>query len=218
MVFRDYKTYVYNPQKTIDESRGEYYSSLLLAMSGRKLLVSRMTQSFLSAIMKSMKGADTRNCHKIAVPHFRQGAGHWCGPAVLRMLLTHWGIEESESRLARRARPNKHDGTPPEKVAAIASSYGLDVFVGMADSLATLTCFLKQKIPVVVCYTEPVHNESHYAIVVGITPTLVVLNDPLHGKHFKLSRSSFRRRWHDEHNRNHRWIMAASSYPLTKCV
>jgi uncharacterized protein YvpB len=132
------------------------------------------------------------------------------------MLLAHFGIKEDEKRLARRARPNKHDGTPPEKMAAIARSYGLDVFVGTADSIAALTYFLKQKIPVIVCYTEPMYNESHYAIVVGITPRFVVLNDSLHGKRFKISRTSFRRRWHDEHNQKHRWIMVATLEPLLK--
>lgn len=74
-------------------------------------------------------------------------------------------------------------------------------------SLKDISKALTNGDPTLVHYTEPSENDDHYALVIEVSATAVVLNDPWNGKNFTVPKSEFMRRWRDTAGKFPRWAL-----------
>ena len=96
----------------------------------------------------------------------------WCGPAVLKMVLKFYGIQKSESELAKLAGTTKNRGTTAFQMTRIFKRFGLKVKIKNDSSFADIKKYLKKNIPVIVDwytrgrsdYADSAIAEGHYSL------------------------------------------------------
>lgn len=151
----------------------------------------------------------------LRVPYFKQDTDYTCGPASLQMVFAHYGIRESEKELTKELKTNPEHGTPHQEMIDGALRRGLHAYVNDHATLGEIQYFLGMGIPVIVHFIEIAAQEDHYSVVIGITDTHVVLNDPWNGEGLRLSHEVFLQRWTCGTEGNcSRWLMALSEGPF----
>lgn len=147
----------------------------------------------------------------VAVPYKRQWLDFTCGPVVLQMVLKYFRIPITRWRAIQLCRTARTTGTARRNLVAAVRSFGLHVHVHTNGTIRELEALTRRHVPVIVNYREPAEEEGHYAVVVGVTKKSIVLHDPYHGPHFRLTHAEFKQRWHGVHTRtNRRWLMAVA--------
>ncbi|RJO59401.1 hypothetical protein C4546_02175 [Candidatus Parcubacteria bacterium] len=131
----------------------------------------------------------------LKLPYFKQINGYACGPAVLQMLLRHYGIAKSQKTLFRQAKTNSKVGTSTTNMVKVLKAYGLKTREFNSANFDILTREIKKSQPILVKYLEPGENEVHYAIVLGLKRENLILNDPWHGRAYAFPKKAFRLRW-----------------------
>lgn len=144
----------------------------------------------------------------LRVPYVRQRLEYACGPASVQMVLAYFGVSKSARWVWRATRVNRN-GTRRRNLVRALRAAGLHVRAHYASSLAEVRSWVSRGVPVIVNYLEPEGDEGHYAVVVGITGTHIIFNDPYHGLRFSLTLSDFRRRWRGSRSIYPRWLLAA---------
>lgn len=145
----------------------------------------------------------------IPIPYCRQETDYYCGPAVLKMVLRHFGIKISQKTLARDAGTDSGTGTFHHAMRTIIKNSGLFSYTKRNATIQEVEMFVRRCLPVIVNYIEP-EGEGHYAIVVGYNANNLIFNDPWHGKHFTLSKMRFENRWHNARKTSRRWLMVVA--------
>lgn len=113
---------------------------------------------------------------EIKYTHFEQSDG-LCGPASLRMLLSHYNKNYSEEDLAKLTDANKEYGAEHEGLIKGVKGLGGYVFEKENGSIAELKYFVKeQKLPVLVDWFEK--DGDHYSVIANITDKHIILLDP----------------------------------------
>lgn len=148
------------------------------------------------------------------VPFFKQSHDHTCGPATLQMVFAYYGKTESQKNIENTLDCHHDRGTSHKKMMGAVRHYGFICHERRNSSMNEVRGFLAQKIPVIVNYTEHLHDEGHYAVIVDATNISVVLNDPWHGKNFKVNLETFEKRWHNSTGRSKKWLLAVSQPPI----
>jgi ABC-type bacteriocin/lantibiotic exporter with double-glycine peptidase domain len=134
------------------------------------------------------------------IPFFPQLNEHYCGPAILQMTLAAYGIEAPQERLAQEARTplDMHSGTELVHMVAVLRSYGLEVDASQNRNIEAVVGALQKDAIVIICYTEPVEEWGHYAIVKEFRGDNIVLIDPdSRTGETSLLTEEFERRWQD---------------------
>lgn len=152
----------------------------------------------------------------ILVPFYSQKFDYSCGAATLRMVLAYWGINRSETTIARMAGTTKQHGTSPTGLVNAIRSMDLSYKRSAQAQLADISAALRRGRPVLIHYREPGEESSHYALVVGMNDKEIIMHDAYHGKDFILSRAEFRRRWIGYLNYPHRnkgWMVEVWRQP-----
>ena len=150
------------------------------------------------------------------VPFYAQQTDYTCGPAALRMALGFFGTHVGETHLVHEVHTSTDYGTHHRWLIAAPGHHRLHTRVHERASLRDIRAALRAGHPVIVHYLEPEGNDGHYAVVVGVGATHVILNDPWFGEHFRIPKRTFKRRWHDEKNRFPSWMMAVSDAPIAR--
>lgn len=151
-----------------------------------------------------------RPAKKIRLPYYAQKTDYYCGPAVLQMVLKYFNFWQPQKKIARAAGTNNDTGTDNHNMIKVATACGFYCYVNNNSTFFEIRHFLEKGLPVIVNYIEPTDNEGHFAVVSGITGRSITLNDPWNGRNFKLSQQEFLRRWHDQKNIHHEWIMVVA--------
>lgn len=133
------------------------------------------------------------------VPFFWQQKDYWCAAASLKMLLAAYGRGGKQSSLARLARTDV-DGVSAFRLQKTLEFLGIACQSKEGGTLTRVRSLLRQRRPVVVGYIEPADGDHHFAIIVGLMKKDVILNDPWHGRGFRMSRREFCRRWRADYN------------------
>ncbi len=129
-----------------------------------------------------------------------------CGPASLKIVAEYFGIAETENRLAKLCKTNIKIGTTGKNIIKAAIDIGLTGRIHDNANYEQIELYLKKKIPVIVNWFSPGQsrpaNQSrmasgHYSVVIGISPTHIVLEDPGLGDKRALKRSEFLKVWFD---------------------
>lgn len=132
------------------------------------------------------------------VPFYPQKNDYYCGPATLEMTLASFGIRASQDTLAKTAKTNKKIGTSTTNLVHTLRAYKLRVRAGNKQTITRIKTALAAGDVVIICYTEPILEWGHYAIVRKITDTRIQLidSDARTGK-TSLMLDEFMRRWKD---------------------
>jgi ABC-type bacteriocin/lantibiotic exporter with double-glycine peptidase domain len=129
-----------------------------------------------------------------------------CGPASLKVVAMYFGIRKSERELARLCKANTTIGTLGKDLAAAARAIGFNATIIDKSDFKTIQYWLNKDVPVIVDWMSPGQSRpvnkskmagGHYSVVVGLTPTHIVLEDPGIGQKRKIERKKFLSVWFD---------------------
>jgi len=126
------------------------------------------------------------------------------------MMLHFFGVEKAEEELAKRLKTNTENGTLHADMIRVAQEEGFYVFENDDSSIVEISGLLRHHIPVIVHFVEPSENDNHYAVVVGVDDTHLLLNDPWNGEKITMEIDDFIERWSSEKRTEDNWLMAIS--------
>ena len=129
----------------------------------------------------------------------------YCGPAVLKMVLSYYGIEKTEQELAELAKTTQELGTDDMEIKRVLEDFGLKVVIQNESSFEDIKQWLDKKVPVIVDwftrgraeYGDSEVPDGHYSIVVGLDESHIYLQDPEIGDLRKIERNDFMKVWFD---------------------
>jgi predicted double-glycine peptidase len=124
---------------------------------------------------------------------FQQRAD-FCGPASLKMVLHHFGIEKTEKQIANKVGATPSLGIEAEDLLKVAKKWGLKGRIQDSSKLEDLTHWVKKKkIPIIVEWFF--EDDGHFSVVVDIDRENVYLQDPDLGHVRAFTRKKFLRIW-----------------------
>ncbi len=113
---------------------------------------------------------------EIKYTHFTQSAG-LCGPASLRILLSHFNKNYSEEDLAKISDASKDYGTEHDGLIKAVKALGGNVFAKENGTIEELKYFVKQeKLPVLIDWFDS--DGDHYSVIANITDKHIIIVDP----------------------------------------
>ncbi len=139
-----------------------------------------------------------------------------CGPAVVKSVLSYYGIDETEESLANELNTNE-EGTTPKEIIAYFINRGFQVD---AKKMTTekLEDYIKNKIPVIICIQAWSRNKNmknysrsfkdgHYVVVTGVDDENFYFNDPSLRTHSGyIPKNKLESRWHDRDKNGKKYI------------
>ena len=151
---------------------------------------------------------------RIKVPFFKQDTPYTCGPASLQMAMDFFGYFEGEKQLKKEAHADYESGTKHKWMMRVAKEKGFYCYEKNESTLDDVCFFLNEKMPVIVHFTEPSENATHYSVITGVENGFVVLNDPWNGEGYQMPEEEFLKRWHTPDGQYVRWFMIISPKPI----
>lgn len=118
----------------------------------------------------------------------------YCGPAALKMALSHYGIEKSEDELARLIGATREAGCEPDQIVSAARALGLIAEYRKNGSIEELKRLVEDDVAVIVDWFSPEEN-GHYSVVAGFEGEMIVLADPHFGDYNRMPIAAFLNRW-----------------------
>lgn len=135
----------------------------------------------------------------IKIPYYKQQTEYTCGPASVRMILASFGIKKSESQIAQKVLVTKKFGTSRKNIQKLLSFFGIRFTVYSHASLSLADRALQKGNTLIINYFDlPPDPEDHYAVIVGITSSHIILHDPYWGRYFEIKRTVFLKRWRNQ--------------------
>ncbi|HVV14944.1 MAG TPA: cysteine peptidase family C39 domain-containing protein [Candidatus Paceibacterota bacterium] len=147
------------------------------------------------------------------IPHVLQENDYFCGPAIIAMTLGAFGRTITQQEAAVLAQTNEEVGTPIEGLVGALKGLGLSVDAAEKRTIDDLAAAVSEEKVCVVCYTEPVLEWGHYAIVEKIEKGAITLIDPdSRTGTTSLVLEEFERRWKDPlFTKSERWAAFVSA-------
>jgi ABC-type bacteriocin/lantibiotic exporter with double-glycine peptidase domain len=125
--------------------------------------------------------------------YYKQETGYTCGPACCRMILSKFGIEETEQSLARLLETQHNEGTGYDQMFKLAEKYNLDVLQGQDDKdLDKLQKLVNEGWGVIIAYSLDV---PHFSIFLEHNGNHLFLMDPFRGERVPEIVRKFKHRW-----------------------
>ena len=127
---------------------------------------------------------------------FRQNKAR-CGPASLKIVARYFGIDISESKLARICRTSTISGPTGANLVTAARRLGFATRIIDGADFRMITAWLRKGVPVIVDWMSTDHGQNspvaigHYSVVCGLTRDDIILEDPAIGRKRRLSRRVF---------------------------
>lgn len=131
------------------------------------------------------------------------------------MMLAFYGVTTTEEELATRLKTNEDIGTLHRDLIRVAREEGFYVFENDTSSIVELGGLLKLRFPVIVHFADSGVDDNHYAVVVKIDDTHLILNDPYNGERVTIEIDDFISRWSSERATHEKWVMAISHEPFS---
>ena len=128
------------------------------------------------------------------VKPFKQTPG-FCGPACLKIVLDYYGVEKSETELAKLSNCTKERGTSAENLVNAAKKLGFKAEIKDSCFLDDIKKYMDKKIPVIVDWF--LSDEGNYSVVAGIDNENIYLLDPSLGHLRAINLNTFYRIWFD---------------------
>lgn len=125
------------------------------------------------------------------------------------MVASFFKVQVTQDEIARIAKTSEN-GTDNEEMLKVLTHVGINAKIVEPATFADIEQCLEEGKVSIVNYIEPKDREGHFAVVVGLNPTHIILHDPWHGPNFKLERQGFFTDWHSETGKHVRWLLVAS--------
>lgn len=151
----------------------------------------------------------------LEVPYFKQDTPYSCGAVALQMVYAFFGKVHSEDALLAVLGTDRVKGTHNEDLIRVATRDGSFVYVNNESTLDEVGMFIEQQLPVIVNFIEPSQDDGHYAVIIDVTDSDIVFNDPWNGERFTMSHIDFLERWKSEFGNTERWIMVLNTEAFT---
>jgi ABC-type bacteriocin/lantibiotic exporter with double-glycine peptidase domain len=144
----------------------------------------------------------------LSVPYVQQEHPHWCGPAALLMALKFFGVEKSQSELARLLKTTETSGTKEDMIEIVARDLGFEVRTG-SGTYDEIVIAIGEGSPVIVAFAEPKEDGDHYAIIIDANSDRIKLLNPEEPTkpQIVLSKEAFVKRWRSRYTAHHQWFM-----------
>jgi len=131
----------------------------------------------------------------LKIKPFRQKSG-LCGPATLKMVLSYYGINKTESAIAKDTDCDPDLGVDARRMLEYAHDLGLNGYIQDLSTFEDLErLVIKEEIPVIVDWFS--EDDGHYSVVVDLDSENIYLLDPQIGFVRALRRQLFFRVWFD---------------------
>lgn len=144
---------------------------------------------------------------ELRLPDVRQSTSFTCSAAALLAVLTYYGVESREDRLAKALGATPEEGAPPPAIVRVARAHGLtaELREGMSvDDLARETGAGRPVLIAIQAWQDRRRSyradweDGHYVVVIAVERERIVVEDPsLLGSRGLLSRAELEERWHD---------------------
>ena len=131
----------------------------------------------------------------IKLKPFKQSKG-FCGPACLKMVISAYGLNRSETYLAKLTKTSRTKGCIENNIIKAALKLGFKGYVKQKSSIKEIRRLIKKGIPVIVDWFSP-EEAGHYSVVVGFEKDTILLADPHFGKIRRHKIDWFEERWFD---------------------
>jgi hypothetical protein len=128
-----------------------------------------------------------------------------CGPASLSMLLSHYGITETQQVLGQQLRPHQNSSgdnddksVTLDEISAKAQEYGFLVYHRPAGNMEIMKAFIAQDMPVLTrTWVSPNEDIGHFRVVRGYDETTqeLIQDDSLQGKGLRYTYDEFDKIW-----------------------
>lgn len=134
--------------------------------------------------------------------NYAQKKDGWCGPASLSYGLMKQGIEKSQEEIVKSTDTTVKDGVDPNPLIRYINSLKLETKVLEGEdadkTLEDMANFLYFDYSVIVDYLAGnSFEDGHYVVVEDIDDDDMYIWDPSGGKHTKLDRKEFIKKWKD---------------------
>ena len=130
------------------------------------------------------------------------------------MVAAFFGTRLPPEKLYKLANPNPETGTSNKDLVKTGKKLGFSVYSKNKADVKDIAKFLDKGLPVVVNFIEPKgEKEGHYSLVVGMTKTEIIFNDPGYGEGFRMGIPEFLSRWRSMFEPYQRWMMVAYKKP-----
>jgi ABC-type bacteriocin/lantibiotic exporter with double-glycine peptidase domain len=146
---------------------------------------------------------------KIELKYFPQHTEYSCGPACLKMIFHHLGLDYSEKKLIKLCHTIEKTGTSHEHLVNEVKKEGFVYLEHHKGTIKQLIAYVENGYLPLVNYIEPISKESHYAIVCGYDAKKeeFIFADPSNGYDFSLHYENFRKHWYNEWHTSKGWFL-----------
>ena len=147
---------------------------------------------------------------QLNVPHGYQPNDYTCGPKSLWMVLRYYKKRVPLSHLKRLCKTTVKTGTNRKMMKHAMRRLGFTVHSTHDANLNDVQTWVEKGVPVIIDFREWDENITHYAVVIGVTKTRIILHDPAHGSSVNVAHREFTDRWYGKHHtRFTQWMMAS---------
>ena len=129
----------------------------------------------------------------------KQSTGYSCGPASLKMALSHFGIDESEENLIKLTGAKEGYGCHPKDIVRASKALGIKARYIETSSIDEIRQYLNYHHSLIVDWFSPTAN-GHYSMVVDLDGEYITLADPEIGDLRKLEIKDFLNHWFELDN------------------
>lgn len=136
---------------------------------------------------------------------YRQKDSWTCGPAVMKVVLAHFGINKEIEELIGELKTTKKQGTEHKNIEKLLKKYKLKFIQKKNATFEELKSALKDA-PVIVDYWVPYHKESHYSLVIKINSQRIYFHDTYFGPNHSYMINYFLKNWEDQEAKG--WLLA----------
>jgi ABC-type bacteriocin/lantibiotic exporter with double-glycine peptidase domain len=138
----------------------------------------------------------------INVPPIKQSDSSRCGPTVVKMILSYYGVDATEEELCVRCGHSFEKGCTDKGMMNAFKSYGFSTKLYNNSTLEDLEYWIKHHIPVIVDFfyggsDVSIMPDGHSGIIVDIDKESVYLLDPNTARILTIHREDFERVWFD---------------------
>lgn len=148
---------------------------------------------------------------------FRQTPG-LCGPASLKILLSHYGKDFTEVELAKLCNATTEHGVDHAGLVTAVEAIGEKPLTKTNASIDVLRSYVEKDVPVIVgWYSQHGTPDYHYSVVYAVDDeTISLMNPELDEGSETMSIEEFEKLWYDfegtEDSRTDRWMLAIPAF------
>jgi len=118
-----------------------------------------------------------------------------CGPASLKIIFNYFGVQATESEIAKVSGWTFENGVNAGGLIRAAEKWGFKAFQKELCDFEDIRTYIKRRIPVLVDWFSV--DDGHYSVVVGIDADKVYICDPQIGRMREFLYDDFKRVWFD---------------------